>query len=305
MILIPGGTFWMGSDAHYPEEAPARQVAVDAFRIDVTPVTNRQFAAFVAATGHVTLAETAPDAALYPDADPAMLQPGSSLFARPDRPVGTHDPFAWWRFAFGVNWRCPQGPGSDHGMLADHPVVHVAHADALAYAAWAGKRLPSEAEWECAARGGLDRQAYAWGEQLAPEGRMLANYWQGHFPGENLLTDGYERTSPVGSYAANPFGLLDMIGNVWEWTDDWYAERPATGKAAAAACCIPRNPRGGRQEDSHDPADPGRLFPRKVLKGGSHLCAENYCRRYRPAARYPQTIDTSTSHIGFRCAQDA
>lgn len=301
MIRLGGGTFWMGSSDHYPEEGPVRRVHVDPFEIDAAPVTNRDFAAFVAETGHVTLAEQAPDAALYPGVDPAMLRAGSSLFVRPDRPTPPTDPFAWWHFSFGTDWRHPHGPDSGIGGIEDHPVVHVAYADAQAYAAWAGKRLPTEAEWEFAARGGLDRAAYAWGEELAPGGAMLANYWQGAFPHQNSLADGYERTSPVMAYPANGYGLYDMIGNVWEWTADWYLDR--RGEAASKPCCVPRNPRGGSEEASRDPHDPGHAFGRKVLKGGSHLCADNYCRRYRPAARYPQTIDTSTSHIGFRCAR--
>jgi len=299
MQFITGGEFWMGSDDHYPEEAPASRVAVGDFRIDEAPVTNRQFRAFVEATGHVTVAEVAPDAALYPQADPAMLRPGSSLFVPPRDRVPLTDPFQWWRFSFGTDWRHPWGPESSIDALLDHPVVHVAYADAVAYASWAGKHLPTEAEWEFAARGGLDRQPYAWGAELAPGGAMLANYWQGAFPSENLLQDGYERTSPVRSYSANGYGLYDMIGNVWEWTADWYSERHAP--APTHSCCIPRNPRGGSEEGSRNLNDAGAAFGRKVLKGGSHLCAENYCQRYRPAARYAQTIDTSTSHIGFRC----
>jgi sulfatase modifying factor 1 len=301
VIVLPGGIYWMGSSDHYPEEGPARQVHVDPFEIDMAPVTNRDFAAFVAATGHVTLAERAPDAALYPGADPSMLRAGSSLFVRPLRRMPPTDPFAWWSFSFGTEWRHPWGADSSIAGLEDHPVVHVAYADAQAYATWAGKRLPTEAEWEFAARGGLDRKAYAWGDELTPGGAMLANYWQGNFPHHNSLADGFERTSPVGAYPANGYGLFDMIGNVWEWTADWYAERP--GATAVRSCCIPRNLRGGSEDASRDPHDPGHIFGRKVLKGGSHLCAENYCRRYRPAARYPQTIDTSTSHIGFRCAR--
>jgi formylglycine-generating enzyme required for sulfatase activity len=300
MAVIPAATFWMGSDDHYPEEAPRRRVAVDAFEIDWAPVTNAAFARFVAATGYVTFAERAPDPGAYPEADPSLLTPGSAVFTPPDHPVPARDPFSWWSYVPGADWRHPYGPESSLDGFADHPVVHVAFEDAAAYARWAAKRLPTEAEWECAARGGLEGAAYAWGDELAPGGRMLANYWQGRFPHENLEIDGYARTSPVGAFPANDFGLLDMIGNVWEWTQDWYAlaeqknERP---------CCVPKNPRGGSEAASREASDPGRNFGRKVLKGGSHLCAESYCRRYRPAARYPQTIDSTTSHIGFRCAR--
>jgi formylglycine-generating enzyme required for sulfatase activity len=296
MIRLEGGVFRMGSDSHYPEERPARQVRVDGFWIDPTPVTNRQFRAFVEATGHRTLAETAPTAADYPDADPAMLRAGSSVFTPPSHRVPLDNAFAWWSFVFGADWRHPLGAASSIAGLDDHPVVHVAHADALAYARWAGKALPTEAEWEYAARGGPDGTVYAWGDELLPGGIALANFWQGDFPHHNSLLDGHLRTSPVGSYPPNGFGLFDMIGNAWEWTDDWY-ELPQ----GAGGCCIPHNPRGGTEEASKAPAEAGSSFPRKVLKGGSHLCAPNYCQRYRPAARYAQTIDTSTSHIGFRC----
>jgi formylglycine-generating enzyme len=299
MRFIEGGSFWMGSDEHYPEEAPARQVAVDAFWMDETPVTNREFLAFVTATGYVTIAEHPPDAKLYPNADPMLLQPGSSLFIRPRHRISLNDPFQWWSFSFGTNWRHPWGSGSSIDALLDHPVVHVAYADAEAYARWAGKSLPTEAEWELAARGGLDRQPYAWGGELAPDGRMLANYWQGEFPHDNLLLDGYERTSPARTFPPNGYGLYDMIGNVWEWTSDWYLDRREL--ARVQSCCIPSNPRGGTEEQSRNLSDAGAAFGRKVLKGGSHLCAPNYCQRYRPAARYAQTVDTSTSHIGFRC----
>jgi len=301
MRLITGGSFWMGSDEHYPEEAPARRVAVDGFWIDEAPVTNREFQMFVAATGHITVAEHAPAAECYPTADPTMLRPGSSLFVRPKRPVPLNDPFQWWGFSFGTDWRHPWGPDSSIDALLDHPVVHVAYADAESYARWAGKDLPTEAEWEFAARGGLDRAAYAWGNELAPQGQMMANYWQGTFPHENLLQDGFERTSPVGRFPPNGYGLYDMIGNVWEWTSDWYADGHKL--LQQSGCCIPLNPRGGTLAGSRDLLDPGAAFGRKVLKGGSHLCAPNYCQRYRPAARYAQTIDTSTSHIGFRCVK--
>jgi sulfatase modifying factor 1 len=300
MIALPGGVFQMGSDEHYPEEAPAHPVAVDPFWIDETPVTNAQFARFVAATGHVTLAQIPPDPKLYPGMDPAFAHPASAVFVRPDRRV---DPRAgggeWWRLILDARWNQPFGEGSSIAGIEDHPVIHVSHDDAAAYAAWAGKSLPTEAEWEFAARGGLEAAAYAWGEELAPGGAMLANYWQGAFPSENLLTDGFERTSPVRTFPANGYGLYDMIGNVWEWTSDWWADRHEG--SPTRPCCAPRNPRGPASGGSHDPAQPGPVIPRRVLKGGSHLCAENYCRRYRPAARHPQPIDTTTSHIGFRC----
>jgi len=298
MVHLAGGTFRMGSDRHYPEEAPAHLVTVDPFRIDVFPVTNRRFAAFVVATGHRTTAEIAPRAEDYPGALPHMLRAGSLTFRPPRGPVPLGNAHAWWAWTFGACWHAPCGPGSSITGLEDHPVVHVSHSDALAYARWAGKDLPTEAEWEFAARGGLDGADYAWGDEMTPGGRHMANTWQGRFPFENLLEDGHALTSPVGFYPANGYGLHDMIGNTWEWTQDWYVARHAA--EAAKACCIPRNPRGPRAEDSIDPRDAARI-PRKVLKGGSHLCAPNYCRRYRPAARYPEPVDTSTSHVGFRC----
>ncbi|MGE3744611.1 MAG: formylglycine-generating enzyme family protein [Sphingomonadaceae bacterium] len=302
MRHLEGGTFWMGSVDHYPEEAPRRKVRVDGFWIDETPITNRQFHSFVLATGHVSVAEVVPDPALYPDAHPSMLRAGSSLFVPPDQPVSTHDPFRWWTFSFGTNWRHPWGPKSSFEALFDHPVVHIAYEDAETYAKWAGKQLPTEAEWEFAARGGLDGAPYAWGDELAPDGRTLANYWQGLFPHQNTLEDGYERTSPVRSFPPNGYGLYDMIGNVWEWTSDWYQDLSHT---PIKSCCTVDNPRGGTLSASQDVGAPGEQFGRKTLKGGSHLCAANYCQRYRPAARYPQTTDTSTSHIGFRCIRRA
>lgn len=301
MRRLDGGRFMMGSDRHYPEEAPVRAVRVDPFWIDETPVTNAQFARFVEATGHETTAEIPPDPKDYPGLDPAMARAGSLVFEKPVGPVDLRDVAAWWEFRFGADWRAPLGPGSSIAGLEDHPVVHVTHADAAAYAAWAGKRLPTEAEWEFAARGGLDGADYAWGDDLAPGGAMLANYWQGRFPLVNLLTDGWERTSPVRSYPANGHGLYDMIGNVWEWTADWYGARQAQDKRRDGPCCTIENPRGGRRDQSYDPANPVAKIGRKVVKGGSHLCADNYCQRYRPAARRPQAVDSSTSHIGFRC----
>ena len=302
MIWIPGGAFRMGSDRHYVEEAPAHRVIVDGFWMDATPVTNRQFAAFVEATGHVTVAERKPDPRDYPGALPHMLRAGSLVFSPTPRPVSLEDWSQWWSFRFGADWRHPLGPDSSIRGLDDHPVVHVAYPDALAYARWAGKSLPTEAQWEYAARGGLEGAEFAWGDELTPNGRHMANTWQGAFPFENTAEDGFERTSPVGSYPANGYGLFDMIGNVWEWTCDWY--EPRHPDEALKACCTPRNPRGGREERSYDPLQPKVRIPRKVLKGGSHLCAPSYCRRYRPAARHPEPIDTSAGHVGFRCVTD-
>ena len=302
MIWIPGGAFRMGSDRHYVEEAPAHRVIMDGFWMDATPVTNRQFAAFVEATGHVTAAERKPDPRDYPGALPHMLRAGSLVFSPTPRPVSLEDWSQWWSFRFGADWRHPLGPDSSIRGLDDHPVVHVAYPDALAYARWAGKSLPTEAQWEYAARGGLEGAEFAWGDELTPNGRHMANTWQGAFPFENTAEDGFERTSPVGSYPANGYGLFDMIGNVWEWTCDWY--EPRHPDEALKACCTPRNPRGGREERSYDPLQPKVRIPRKVLKGGSHLCAPSYCRRYRPAARHPEPIDTSAGHVGFRCVTD-
>jgi formylglycine-generating enzyme required for sulfatase activity len=229
---------------------------------------------------------------------PELAHPGSLVFAAPSVPVPLHM-VSWWEFRLGADWRRPLGPESSLDGLDDHPVVHVAWQDAAAYATWAGKALPTEAEWEYAAWGGVSDCDYAWGNELAPGGQMLANYWQGPFPHANSLADGWERTSPVASYPPNGFGLYDMIGNVWEWTTDWYGLPDKSGKPRSQ-CCVPRNPRGGNRKSSLDPGDPSPI-PRRVLKGGSHLCAESYCQRYRPAARHPQAIDSSTSHIGFRC----
>ncbi|GGC83319.1 formylglycine-generating enzyme family protein [Chelatococcus reniformis] len=299
MTWIAGGHFLMGSDKHYAEERPAHPAEVSGFFMDATPVTNAQFRAFVEATGHVTLAEITPDPKHYPGALPHMLKAGSLVFSPPDHPVNLRDWSQWWSFRFRANWRRPYGPGSSIKGLDDHPVVHVAYRDAEAYASWAGKALPTEAEWEFAARGGLTEAEFAWGDKFTPEGRHMANTWQGEFPLQNLVNDGFERTSPVRAFPPNGYGLYDMIGNVWEWTSDFWSIRHSG--PAPKACCVPLNPRGGPEADSFDPAQPTVRIPRKVLKGGSHLCAPNYCRRYRPAARHAEPVDTSTSHVGFRC----
>ena len=301
MIWIPDGTFRMGSNDHYPEEAPVHDVHVGGFWMDRTPVTNGQFRRFVLATGYVTFAEKAPDAKDYPGALPHMLKAGSMVFTPPGHPVDLRNYANWWEFKFGANWRRPYGPRSFINGLDDHPVVHVAWQDVVAFANWAHKDLPTEAEWEFAARGGLDGAQFAWGDEFTPGGRHLANTWQGAFPNENLKTDGYERTSPVSAFPPNGYGLNDMIGNVWEWTSDWYSSRHE--ELATSPCCISHDPRGGREEGSFDACQPDIRIPRKVVKGGSHLCAPNYCRRYRPAARHAQPVDTSMSHVGFRCVR--
>jgi formylglycine-generating enzyme len=299
MVWIPGGTFRMGSEKHYAEERPVHRVTVDGFWMDTFPVTNARFRAFVEATGHVTFAEIIPNAADYPGALPEMLYAGSLVFTKPPGPVDLRTMANWWQYERGAYWREPQGPGSTIDGLDDHPVVHVTFGDAEAFARWEHKELPTEAEWEFAARGGLDGAAYAWGHDFMPKDRPMANTWQGEFPWQNLATDGYEGTSPVAAFPANGYGVHDMIGNVWEWTTDWY--EPKHPAEAIKACCVPRNPRAGREEASYDPSNPAIRIPRKVLKGGSHLCAPNYCRRYRPAARFPEPVDTSTNHVGFRC----
>jgi formylglycine-generating enzyme len=299
MAWIPGGEFLMGSDSHYPEEAPAHRVAVSGFWIDRFEVTNRQFARFVEDTGHVTVAEAAPSADDYPGAKPEYLVPASSVFVQPSGPVDLGNQYEWWTLVPGADWRHPRGPGTSIDGLETHPVVHVAWADVEGYASWAGKELPTEAEWELAARGGLDGAEYVWGDEFTPAGEHVANTWQGTFPLRNELRDGYEWTAPVGSFPPNGYGLHDMAGNVWEWTSDWFQGHDEVHHP----CCTPSNPRGGDRERSYDRDElaHGLRIPRKVMKGGSYLCAPNYCRRYRPAARMPQPVDTSTSHLGFRC----
>jgi formylglycine-generating enzyme required for sulfatase activity len=297
MVWIEGGTFLMGSDHHYPEESPAHQVTVDGFWIDQYAVTNKQFQRFVKETGYVTVAERTPNPENYPGALPELLVPGSLVFQAPNPSIDLRF-CSWWKYVPGASWRHPQGPGSSIKGKDIYPVVHIAYEDAATYAAWADKSLPTEAQWEFAARGGLEGATYVWGNELMPKGRLLANIWQGEFPWQNLKSRP-PATEPVGSYPPNGYGLYDMVGNVWEWTEDWYRDRHPENKTKS--CCIPVNPRGGTQQESYDPATPEIQIPRKVLKGGSFLCAHNYCVRYRPAARHPEMVDTSTCHIGFRC----
>jgi formylglycine-generating enzyme required for sulfatase activity len=282
----------MGSDAFYPEEAPVRAADVSTLWVDLHPVTNAAFRRFVKATGHVTVAERAPDSADFPGAAEADLVPGSLVFVPTEGPVPLDDWTQWWRWVPGADWRHPHGPGSTlHGQEL-HPVVHVALEDAIAYAEWAGQRLPTEMEWEHAARGGLDQATYAWGDDPEPAGRVMTNRWYGRFPWENLRPHGFERTSPVKRFPPNGYGLYDVTGNVWEWTSTpWATDADRPADSDAHNCCAP----GGAHlsEDA-----------RRVIKGGSHLCAPSYCLRYRPAARQGQAVRSSTSHLGFRCVRD-
>jgi formylglycine-generating enzyme required for sulfatase activity len=301
MVWIAAATFLMGSDRHYAEEAPAHRVAVDGFWIDRCAVTNRQFAAFARETGYVTVAERPPDPADFPGAPPENLRAGSLVFVGTDGPVDLRHIDQWWAWTPGACWRHPEGPDSTLAGRMDHPVVHVAYEDVRAYATWAAAALPTEAEWELAARGGLDGATYVWGDEPESDGARRANYWHGDFPWR--AEPGYGSTAAVGSFPPNGHGLHEMAGNVWEWTEDWYASRHSDD--AATPCCIPRNPRGADEVASLDPAQPQFRVPRKVLKGGSFLCADSYCLRYRPAARRPQMIDTGMSHVGFRCVRHA
>jgi sulfatase modifying factor 1 len=290
----------MGSDDHYPEEAPAHSVRVGAFEIDATPVTNAEFAAFVRATRYTTVAERPLDPGDYPDAPAENLVPGSLVFTATPGPVDLRHLSQWWTWTPGASWSSPEGPGSSVRRRQDHPVVHIAYEDAVAYADWAGAALPTEAQWEYAARGGLEGAAYTWGDEARPKGRIMANTWDGpDFPWRSTRESGFLGTSPVGSFPANGYGLHDMAGNVWEWTTDWWA--PRHPDEVDKPCCVPTNPRGGDEEHSYDRAQPQFRIARRVVKGGSYLCADTYCLRYRPAARRPQMVDTGSSHLGFRC----
>ena len=368
LVSIPAGDYLMGSDRFYADEGPVHRVHVEAFELEKHPVTNAQFAEFVADTGYITMAERPLDPADFPGADPADLVPGGLVFQPTSGPVDLHDWRNWWTWGAGASWRHPFGAESSIEGRAEHPVVQIAFEDARAYAAWAGRRLPTEEEWEYAARGGADGRTYAWGEEPQLDGRLMANTWQGRFPYLNTGAEGWVGTSPVGTFPPNDYGLLDMIGNVWEWTTSYYAPRhdvaatrtlgltdvsgagesahdehdhashdqghhhdhdhhDAEAAAADASChggdscaCSPSGsmrpqPASAHVGDVGDPtidaredarraasAEPGSSIPRRALKGGSHLCAPEYCLRYRPAARSPEAEDSSTTHIGFRCA---
>lgn len=299
MVWIRGGEFWMGSDAPmFPDAQPVHRVTVHGFFIDKTEVTNEQFERFVKATGYVTVAERIPKAEDYPGAPPENLVAGSVVFTPPSQPVSLDNYFRWWSYVTGADWQHPQGPSSTIIDKMDHPVVQVAYEDAMAFASWIGKRLPTEAEWEFAARGGLDKKAYTWGDDFEQDGQPMANAFQGHFPDHNTNQDGYDTTSPVGSFPPNGYGLYDMAGNVWEWTADWY--RHDYYQTIAASGAVVRNPQG--PPDSFDPSEPG--VAKKVQKGGSYLCTDQYCARYMPGGRGKGAPDTGTSHLGFRLVTD-
>lgn len=309
MVRIPGGEFWMGSDEFYPEERPAHPVRVAEFLLDRHPVTNRQFRQFVEETGYVTEAEHELSATEFSNLSAEERAPGSLVFTPTEGPVDLRNWRAWWQWVAGANWRNPRGPGSSLDGRDEHPVVQVCFADAAQYAAWAGKRLPTETEWERAARGGLDRQPFAWGDELAPGGELRANTWQGAFPYRNTGARGWVGTSPVGVFAETGFGLFDMIGNVWEWTGSVFtashAESSAEHPVSACGCspvAAPKAEPDGSKVLADEPLSAPDSSIRRVTKGGSHLCAPEYCQRYRPAARSPQTEDSATSHLGFRCA---
>lgn len=309
MVWIPGGEFDMGTDDPtdmicggpdpMPDARPIHRVFVDAFWIDATEVTNEQFARFVSATGYVTVAERTPRQEDFPDAPPENLVPGSVVFKPTPEPVPLNNHLQWWDYVKGANWKHPLGPASDLTGREKYPVVHVAFEDAEAYAKWAGKRLPTEAEWEFAARGGLQKQPYAWGKELKPEGKWMANTYQGHFPVEDTGSDGFAGLAPVAQFPPSGYGLYDMAGNVWEWCSDWY--RPDYYDTLAASGSVARNPRG--PSDSYDPAEPGA--PKRVQRGGSFLCTDQYCSRYLVGSRGKGELSTGSNHLGFRCVKPA
>lgn len=309
MVWIPGGEFSMG--AQDPpgmndvgmkatiDSRPVHRVYVDGFFMDMTDVTNAQFAKFVRETGYVTVAERKPRAEDYPGAPPENLVAGSVVFSAPDHPVSLDDHFQWWSYVRGADWRHPFGPGSSLTGKSNYPVVQIGWEDAVAYAKWAGERIPTEAEWEFAARGGLAGKPYVWGDEFRPYGKWMANTFEGHFPDKDTGADGYAGISPVAQFPANGYGLYDMAGNVWQWTSDWY--RPDYYRQLAARGGVARNPQG--PDSAWDPAEPGH--EKKVQRGGSFLCTDEYCSRYMVGTRGKGDIDTGTNHLGFRCVMTA
>ena len=300
MVWVPGGEFTIGTDAPdvYATERPARRVKVDGFWMDETPVTNAQFEQFVRATGYVTIAERKLDPRDYPGVPADKLTAGSAVFTPPDGDVPLDNPLQWWRYVPGASWKHPEGPGSTIASRKDHPVVQVAYDDAVAYLKWAGRRLPTEAEYEFAARGGLDRQRYAWGDELKPGGKWPANIWQGHFPSHNAGEDGHMRTSAVTTFPANGFGLYDVGGNVWQWCSDWYQPNYYAELAASVPA---KNPAGPSR--SFDPHEPGAA--KRVVRGGSFLCSDRYCTRYLVGSRGKAEVSSATSNLGFRGVRSA
>jgi formylglycine-generating enzyme required for sulfatase activity len=298
MVWIPGGTFWMGCVAcNMPDTLPEHAVTVEAFWMDATPITNAEFERFVKATGYKTIAEITPKAEDFPGAPPEALVAGSACFTPPSQRIPLDNPLAWWEYRKGASWRAPEGPGSSLKGREDHPAVHIAFDDAEAYAKWAGKRLPTEAEYEFAARGGLNRHKYAWGNELQPGGKWVANIYQGEFPSHNTVADGYRMTSPVKAFPPNQFGLYDIGGNVWQWCADWY--RPDYYETLARQGGVIRSPKG--PADSFDPQEPG--IKKRVQRGGSFLCSDQYCERYLVGSRGKGATDSGSSNVGFRCVK--
>ena len=297
MVWIPGGAFWMGSEEGQSDEKPVHRVAVEGFWMDKTEVTNEQFGRFVKETGYTTTAERNPDPRDFPGVPPENLVAGAIVFAPPPGDVPLDNHYAWWRYQAGASWRQPEGPGSTLEGREKHPVVQVSWDDAVTYARWAGKRLPTEAEWEFAARGGLNRQPYVWGKEQVPEGKWQTNIWQGKFPSQNALSDGFRGTAPVASFRPNGYGLYDMSGNVWEWCRDWY--RPDYYAQLARGGGVARNPQG--PDTPFDPAEPTEK--KRVHRGGSFLCTDQYCTRYMAGTRGKGEVTTGSNHLGFRCVK--
>jgi sulfatase modifying factor 1 len=296
MVWVPGGEFWMGSEKGYGDERPRHKVYVDGFWMDRTEVTNAQFAKFVEATKYLTVAERPPRPEDFPEAARENLAPGSAVFTPPDQPVDLNGPPVWWKYVVGASWRHPEGPGSNIAGRENHPAVHLSWDDAVVYAKWAGKRLPTEAEWEFAARGGLDRARFVWGDELKPGGKWMANTWQGEFPNRDTGEDGFKGVAPVAKFPPNGYGLFDMSGNVWEWCSDWY--QPDYYRHSPF-----RNPQGPESgaADEFDVVTGVKPQPCRVRRGGSFYCTDQYCRRYLPSARDKNPPDSSASHTGVRC----